>query len=111
MKIFGHDFNHLEPETLGELFSLEREGAIYSDHWISYLNDFRHVKIKFTAEETKEYVRSLWAYELFLKNPPEKYVSEINEIPKDIAERADSYSILLEDGEELGRLIIALQAL
>lgn len=68
--------------------------------WIQKLQDFRHVKIKFTAEETEEYIRSLWAYELFLKADSPQYASQVPGIPNDIAHRADTYSIETVDGQK-----------
>ena len=58
--MFGKEFQRLDDEHLEELFSLERERAIYCDHWIDELGDFRKVRILFTPEEVKEYVRSIW---------------------------------------------------
>lgn len=102
MKLFGLDFELLDEAPIRELFSLEREGAIYTDLWIDRLEDFRHVKIAFTEAETEEYVRSLWAYELFLRAGSPQLASEVPGIPEDIAKRADTYSLHTVDGQELG---------
>lgn len=99
MKIFAYNFQILDQEHLEELFQLEREGAIYTDHWFDHLNDFRHIRIKFTPEEIKEYVRSLWALELFIKAGCPPKASDVPEIPTDIAERADTYSLKTIDGK------------
>jgi hypothetical protein len=99
LKYFGYDFKLLDENFQRDLLHLEREGAIYSDHWIERLNDFRHIRIKLTPEEIKEYVRSLWAYELFLRAGLPERASEVEGIPKDIAERADSYTMVTEDGK------------
>lgn len=101
MKYFGYDFELLDESHQRDLLHLEREGAIYSDHWIDRLNDFRHIRIKFTPEEIKEFVRSLWAYELFLRAGHPDRASEVEGIPKDIAERADSYTMVIEDGKSV----------
>ena len=100
MRVFQHNFELIGQETLQELFSLEREGAIYQDLWIEHLQDFRHVKIKLTAEEAEEYVRSLWAYELFLQADSPQYASQVPGIPADIAHRADTYSMETVNGQE-----------
>ena len=102
MRIFGHDFNHLDESHVLELFSLEREGAIYTDHWIDSLSDFRHISIAFSNAEITEYVRSMVAYEAFLAAGSPDRASDVPAIPPDIAERADNYSIETRDGETLG---------
>jgi hypothetical protein len=60
MRVFGKVFESLESAHLQDLWSLEREGAIYTDHWIDELADFRHVRIPFAPDEISEFVRSLW---------------------------------------------------
>ncbi len=102
MRIFGHDFKLIDEEQLQELFSLEREGVVYTDHWIEELEDFRHVRISFTEDEIKEYVRSVWAYELFLRAGAPPLAADVPGIPQDIAHRADSYSISTSDGKKFG---------
>jgi hypothetical protein len=99
---FGKNFERLNDEHLEDLFSLEREQAIYADHYIDELKDFRKVRIQFTTEEVKEYVRSLWAYELFLRAGSPRQASSVSGIPRDIARRADRYSGQLIDGRTLG---------
>jgi hypothetical protein len=98
MNIFGHEFKNLEDHHVQDLLSLEREGAIYTDHWIEGLNDFRHVRIRFTEEETLEFVRSLKAWDLRLVSEA-TWAREIDGIPPDIAARADSYRMRTIDGE------------
>ncbi|HXZ10974.1 MAG TPA: hypothetical protein VEG64_01160 [Candidatus Sulfotelmatobacter sp.] len=101
-RAFGKDFKTLDDEDLADLHSLEREGAIYTDHWIDELQDFRHVRIPFTPEEVKEYVRSMWALELFLRAGSPARASEVKGIPKDIAKRADSYGgIVTKSGAKI----------
>lgn len=100
MIYFGHNFELLDEHHQRDLLHLEREGAIYTDHWIERLNDFRHIRIKLTPEEIKEYVRSLWAYELFLRAGHPERASDVEGIPDDIAERADSYTMVTKDGVE-----------
>src|SRR5271170_3244932 len=90
-RAFNKNFMHLDDSHLGELQSLEREGAIYEDHWIEELQDIRHVRIRFSPDEIKEYVRSLSAYDLFLGAGSPARASQVPGIPKDIAKRADSY--------------------
>jgi REase_DpnII-MboI len=102
MKLLGYDFAELEEEHIQQLLSLEREGVVYTDHWIEELNDFRHVKIIFTKEEIEEYARSLWAYELFLRAGSPSRAADVPGIPEDIAQRADSYQLHTIYGETLG---------
>src|SRR5262245_18445394 len=91
MRIFDYDFEYLDDESLSELFSLQREGAIYTDQWVDKLKDFRHVRIAFTQAEIDEYVRSMWAYELFLSAGTPLQATTVPGIPLDIAARADEY--------------------
>jgi hypothetical protein len=90
-KIFGHEFTCLPSNFISELRILESESAIYTDHWISYLDDFRHVRIALQEEERAEYARSMWAFELFFRAGCPKRAADVPEIPRDIAERADAY--------------------
>jgi hypothetical protein len=53
MPIFGHNFLNLDEHHVRELTALERERAIYTDHWIDELNDFRHVRIKLSDAEVE----------------------------------------------------------
>jgi hypothetical protein len=92
----------LDEHHLEELFSLQREHAIYADHWIDELEDFRKVRIAFTGAEIKEYVRSPWAYELFLRAGRPKLAASVSEIPRDVATRADSYKEHLRYGRVIG---------
>ena len=102
MSFFGYDFELVNESIIRNLLTLERESVIYADHWIKELQDFRHVKISFTKDEIDEYVRSMWAFELFIRAGSPKYASEVEGIPLDIAARADSYEIILKGGEKLG---------
>ena len=98
MRIFGLDWIAIDEEAVQDLWSLEREGKIYTDHWQDELDDFRHVQITFTPDEIDEYVRSYWAYEVFLRAGSPARASDVPEIPRDIAERADSYHLHTADG-------------
>ena len=101
MRIFGHEFSHLDEAHIEDLGSLEREKAIYSDHWIDGLDDFRHVRIVLTDEEIAEYVRSMIAFDRFLGSSA-VWARDVEGIPSDIAARADAYSAPTRDGEVLG---------
>lgn len=101
MKIFGYDFKNLDESHIEDLLSLEREQAIYSDQWIDGLDDFRHVRIPFSAEEVKEYVRSTKALDIYLTGGS-RWAKDVKGIPDDIAKRADSYSATLKDGRVVG---------
>src|SRR5215471_11433052 len=99
MKIFGHDFEVLDDSHIEDLLQLEREGAIYTDHWFDNLNDFRHIRIKLTPDEIQEYVRSMWAFELFLRAGCPPKALDVPGIPPDVVARADSYSMYMKDDE------------
>jgi hypothetical protein len=101
MKIFGHNFLHIADSHLEDLLSLEREQAVYTDHWIDGLDDFRHVRIPFTEDEVKEFVRSMKAFDLFAGSKA-RWARDVRGIPKDIANRADQYHGQLADGTKLG---------
>jgi hypothetical protein len=98
MKIFGFDFKNLSEESIQDLFTLEREKAIYSDQWIDGLDDFRHVRIRLKDPEIIEYVRSMKALDLFLRSGAQR-ASDVEGIPADIAARADAYQITTIDGD------------
>ncbi|MFC1461454.1 hypothetical protein ACFLQR_02910 [Verrucomicrobiota bacterium] len=98
MRILGHDFELIPSEAKEELFALEREGAIYAQHWVDELDDFRMVRIALSPEEISEYVRSYWAYELFLRADSPPRATDVVGIPEDIAERADAYVLETAEG-------------
>ena len=97
---FGRGFTHIPGHVRQNLESLEREGAIYADHWIEEVGDFRHVRIEFTADECNEFVRRSWAYELFLRADV-MWATDVPGIDEDFARGADTYSGMLEDGREI----------
>ena len=97
---FDRAFAHIPDHVRQDLETLEREGVIYSDHWIEEVGDFRHVRIDFTAEEVDEFVRRSWAYELFLKSDA-KWATDVPGIDEDIARDADTYTPLLKDGRKI----------
>jgi hypothetical protein len=102
MRIFGHGFECLLEYSSRELLSLEREGAIYQEQWIDEIQDIRFVRIAFAPDEIHEYVRSLWAYELFLRAGSPAGASDVPGIPEDIAKRADAYQLHAVDGKTVG---------
>ena len=102
MRVFGKQWTELDSGTIDELWTLEREGAVYVDLWQDDLKDFRRVRIRFADEETEEYVRSLWAYEAFLRAGSPPSAREVPEIPADIAKRADGYSLTSLNGHDKG---------
>ena len=102
MRVFGKEWTVIDTSAIEELWTLEREGAIYVDHWQDHLNDFRRVRIKFTDDEIRDYVRSLWAYETFLRAGSPPWARDVPGIPSDIAKRADEYSLLSADGQTEG---------
>lgn len=100
-RIFGHDFINIDESHLKDLATLERERAVYADHWVEQLHDFRHVRIRLTQEEVSEFVRSMKAMDEF-QGSGATWAREVPTIPPDIAGRADSYSIRTRDGETFG---------
>ena len=100
MVAFGRTFSHIPEHIRQDLGTLERECVIYSDHWIEEIGDFRHVSIILTPEERSEFVRRSWAYELFLRADT-TWAREVSGIDEDIAEDADSYSMVRNDGIEI----------
>lgn len=97
---FGRRFTHIPEHVRKDLETLERERAIYADHWIDELGDFRHVRIDHTPEECLEVARRCWAYELFLRADV-TWAAEVTGIDKDIAQDADTYSPALRDGSRI----------
>ena len=98
---FGRTFTHIPDHVRQDLETLERECVVYADHWIDEIGDFRHVRIDFTAEERDEFARRSWAYELFLRVEP-TWAAEVAGIDEDVVEDADTYSMMLKDGREIG---------
>ena len=94
---FGRRFTHIPEHVRQDLETLERECAIYADHWIDEVGDFRHVRIDFTPEECREFARRSWAYELFVRADV-KWAAEVAGIDEDIAQVADTYSSVTVDG-------------
>ena len=92
------EFTHIPEYVRQDLETLEREGAIYADHWIEEVGDFRHVRIEFTLEEMEEFARRSWAYELFLRAGHPNWAVEVPGIDEDVAKDADTYSMHLRDG-------------
>ncbi len=97
---FNRTFTHIPEHVRQDLETLERERAIYSDHWIDELGDFRHVRIDHTPEECLEFARRSWAYELFLRAEA-TWAEEVTEIDEDVAHDADTYSAVLRDGSRI----------
>ncbi len=102
MRIFQYDFEFLPEEHIQDLLALQREGAVYTDQWIDAIGDFRHVRIRFSRAEIEEYVRSLWAYELFIRAGRPPRAADVPGIPDDIAGRADTYVLDRVDGSTWG---------
>lgn len=99
---FGYVFTHIPEHVRDDLDSLAREVAIYSDQWIEELGDFRHVRIKFTDAESKEYARRSWAFELWIRADMPHWAKDTPSIDQDIANDADSYVMRTCDGDSFG---------
>lgn len=95
-------FEAVPEHVVEDLTTLEIESAVYANHWIDELQEFRHVRIQFTKEEQEEYVRRAWAYELFLRAGQPEWASETPGIDKDIAKEADEYKLQDVHGNEFG---------
>jgi hypothetical protein len=95
---FGYTFTHIPEYVREDVETLERESALYADHWIEELNDFRHVRIVLSPEEAKDYARRSWAYELWIRAGQPKWARDVPQIDADIAHDADTYSPQFEDG-------------
>ena len=95
---WNKEFTHIPEHVRQDLETLQRESAIYADHWIEEVGDFRHVRIGCTPEEMEEFARRSWAYELFLRAGHPNWAAEIPGIDEDIAKDADTYSLKLRDG-------------
>ena len=98
---FGMEFTHIPEFVRQDLETLGRECAIYTDHWIDEIGDFRHVRIEFTSEERQDFSRRCWAYELFLRAGSPKWAAEVPGIDEQIAEDADAYSVHFPDGTQI----------
>ena len=97
---FGRIFTHIPDHVRDDLCTLEREGAVYTDHWIDTIGDFRHVRIDLTPEERIDFARRMWAYELFLRSDC-YWASDVPKIDADVARGADAYAPTLRDGTKI----------
>ena len=95
------EFTHIPDHVRDDLDSLSRECAVYTNHWIEEVGDFRHIRIDFTPEERDEFFRRSWAYELFIRAGYPTWAAETPGIDEDIAHDADTYSAVLRDGTEI----------
>lgn len=95
---FGYTFTHIPEHVREDVDTLARESALYADHWIEELNDFRHVRIVLSPEEAKDYARRSWAYELWIRAGQPKWARDVPQIDADIAHDADTYSPQFKDG-------------
>ncbi len=97
-RAFGREWPNLPEHMSRNLWHLEREGVVYCDHWIADLGDFRHARYRFTEAEAGEFVRRMWAYELFLAAGMPDLAADVPGIDQDVASEADQYEILGKDG-------------
>ena len=98
---FGMEFTHIPEFIRQDLETLERECAVYADHWIDEIGDFRHVRIEFTSEERQDFSRRCWAYELFLRAGSPQWAAEVPGIDEQVAKDADTYSAHFQDGTHI----------
>ena len=98
---FGYEFTHIPEHVRDDVWSLEREGVLYSDQWVEELDDFRHVRIALTPEEARDYVRRTWAFELWIRAGCPKWTKDVEGIDSDVAHDADTYSLTLHDGTQI----------
>lgn len=68
MRLFNHEFHHLDPHFLQDLLTLEQEGAIYTQFWQEESQDFRFCRIRFRPAEIVSYVDASRAYNEFLRH-------------------------------------------
>ena len=99
-RAFGRVFTHIPEHVRQDLETLQRESAVYADHWIDEIGDFRHVRIDFTEQEREEFARRSWAYELFIRAGIPYWAADTPGIDQDIAREADAYSPKTKDGRE-----------
>ena len=98
----GRTFTHIPEHVRQDLDTLERECAIYTDHWIDEIGDFRHIRVPFTPDEREEFVRRSWAYELFLSAGEPYWAADTPGIDEDVAKEADAYEMHTRDGAVFG---------
>lgn len=94
----GRTFTHVPEHVRQDLDTLDRECAVYADHWIDEIGDFRHVRIAFTPEEAEDFGRRSWAYELFLRAGQPESARGVPGIDLDVAAQADSYGTETPNG-------------
>ena len=99
---FGRQYTALPEDIRDDLDSLQREGAVYADHWVEGIGDFRHVRIAFTEAEQGEYARRSWAYELWLRAGMPEWARGVPGIDLDVARDADTYVLNTINGDSIG---------
>ena len=99
-RAFRREFTHIPEHVRQDLETLQRESAVYTDHWIDEIGDFRHVRIDFTEEERQEFARRSWAYELFIRAGGPYWAADTPDIDEDVAQEADAYTPKTKDGRE-----------
>ena len=99
---FGREFTLIPDHVREDLESLQRESAIYSNHWIEDIGDFRHVRIALTEDERLEFARRSWAFELWIRAGMPHWARDVPGIDADVAKDADSYVMHTIDGQSFG---------
>lgn len=106
IEAFGYKFTNLYPGLASDLVTLEKEGAIYVQHYDKSIDKFNHYKVKLLPKEIVEYVQAYVAQEEFhegLKKYKDFDKALDNVSNKKIVERVKSYDEFTERkmGEKL----------
>jgi len=106
IEAFGHKFKGLLPGHAEDLITLEKEGALYVEHFDKESKKFNYYRIKFLPKEIVEYVEAQVAQQEFFEGM-EKFNGDFdkalgNITNKKIAERVRTYeSCVIKDGKEI----------
>lgn len=98
---FDTEFTHLDEHDCQDLITLEQESAVYGELWDDEAEDFQHVRIEFTQDERREFLRRCIAYDIFLRSGSPRWAVGVPGIDRDIAEYADTYSLRPIDEDEI----------
>lgn len=103
IEVFGHKFKNLFPDNAEDLITLEKEGALYVDHYDKSTKKFNHYRVAFLPKEIVEYVEAHVAEQEFdegLKKFNGDFSKALGNITnKKIAERVQAYKkVKTKDG-------------
>ena len=102
IEAFGYKFKKLFPGNAEDLITLEKEGAIYVNHYDKQTKRFNYYRVKFLPKEIVDYVQAHIEQQKFFEGM-KKFKDDFNKAlsnvsNKKIAERVRNYESYIEKG-------------